>query len=105
MATIPSKRIVPGSPVIGLEVILVLGRHLDRPAERRLLILAGDEDDAVLDQRHRSGIAGEVGVSQLDGEPARWLDDGLVGMPRGSSDHRLRRPTTVCDCSRRNCWT
>jgi hypothetical protein len=89
--------------VIGLVVVLVVGSHLDRATERRLLVRSVDEHHPVLDQGHRLGFTSEVRIAQLDGEPAGGLDAG-IGLERhrvGGSSFEI----TVCDCSRRNCWT
>ncbi len=89
--------------VIGLVVVLVVRRHLDGVAQRGLLVGAVDEDHAILDHRDLLGGAGEVHVAQLDGEPSRRLHTRLVGGGCVLDHHDS--PTTVCDCSRRNCWT
>ena len=63
----PLEADLPAAAVLGLEVVLVLGSHLDRAAQRGLLVVAVDEDHPILHQvRHLVG-AEEICVAELDG--------------------------------------
>ena len=97
--------------VIGLELMLVLRGDLAGTTQRRLFVPAVDQDDAVLDHARHGWLADDVCVAQLDREPTARVRERRIfrGRRTGAAPDRHAgggsSPITVCDCSRRNCWT
>src|SRR5438105_4428762 len=97
--------------VIGLQLVLVLRSYLAGSTKCRLLVPAVDQDDPVLDHARHRRLADQVGIAQLDREPAAGIRErGLLrgGRPRAAPNGHAgggSSPITVCDCSRMNCWT
>src|SRR5436309_7818254 len=67
-----------GVAVIGLELVLVLRSDLAGATECRLLVLAVDQDHAVLDHARYRRLTDQVGVPQLDGEPAARVSESRL---------------------------